>query len=216
DIVACGGQARALADVGRAIDRRAAAGRAFARIGVVLRAISGIGGNLPLLVLLAGAPWLIAHGRLTVGGLLGAIVYVSANLQPALRSATDTVTTSLVQLRVLLRNIVRRVPEPAADDRRAVVLGAPPTLRAVDVSFAHADGALAIVEHLDLAIEAGRHVAVVGPSGVGKSTLVDLLAGLRRPDAGRMSIGGVALDRLPAAGLRSLVTIVPQEAYVFV
>ena len=215
DIVACGGQAQALSDVARMIDRRADASRAFARTGALRSAFSGIGGNLPLLLLLATAPWLIEHGGFTVGGLLGAIVYVSGSLQPAVRSATDTVTTSLVQLRVLLRNIERQVPQAPSEDRRAIVLPEPPALRATDVSFAHADGALPIVEHLDLDIAAGTHLAIVGPSGVGKSTLVDLLAGLRRPDAGRLSIGGVGFDRLPAAGLRSLVTIVPQEAYVF-
>src|SRR6478736_83665 len=164
DIVACGGQAQAMSDVGRMIDRRANASRAFARTGALRSAFSGMGGNLPLLLLLATAPWLIEHGGLTVGGLLGAIVYVSGSLQPAVRSATDTVTTSVVQLRVLLRSIERQVPRPPAEDRRAVVLPEPPVLRATDVSFAHADGALPIVEHLDLDIAAGTHLAIVGPS----------------------------------------------------
>jgi ATP-binding cassette subfamily C protein len=125
---------------------------------------------------------------------------------------------SVVHLRVVLRNLARSTctssPSTGAD-HRAVVLAAAPVLRAEGLTFAHGVGTRRIVDSLDLAIDAGRHIAVVGPSGVGKSTLVDLLAGLCAPDGGRMSIGGVPFDRLPPAGLRTLITIVPQEAYVF-
>ena len=218
DIAACAAEDHAAADVERAIARRARAGRSLARASAARGAVSGLGGSATLVVLLVAAPWLVAGGRLSVGGLLGAIVYVTANLQPALGNAAETMAGSVVHLRVVLRNLARSTstssPSTGAD-HRAVVLPAAPVLRAEGLTFAHGVGARRIVDGLDLAIDAGRHIAVVGPSGVGKSTLVDLLAGLCEPDAGRLSIGGVPFDRLPPAGLRSLITIVPQEAYVF-
>ena len=219
DIAACGAEARALHDVGRCVDRRARSSRALARTGCARVAVSTIGGNAALIVLLAAAPWLTARGALSVGALIGAIVYVSANLQPALRGATDVLATSLVHLRVVLRNLAANATASAHGaatvDRRVVVLPAAPALRADGLTFAHGVGARRIVDGVDLTVAAGRHVAIVGPSGVGKSTLVDLLAGLRAPDGGRMSIGGLAFDRLPDAGLRALIAVVPQEAYVF-
>ncbi|MFT3852478.1 MAG: ABC transporter ATP-binding protein [Ilumatobacteraceae bacterium] len=218
DIAACGAERRAGGDVDAAIDRRARAARAAARAAVARTAVSALGGHGALVGLLVAAPWLVAGGRLSVGGFLGAVVYVTANLQPALCSATDTLAGSVVHLRVTLANLARAaVTPPTADDRRrrAVVLTAAPALRAEGLSFAHGAGARPIVDGLDLVVEPGAHLAVVGPSGVGKSTLVDLLAGLRAPDAGRLSIGAVAFDELPTAALRGLVAVVPQEAYVF-
>ncbi len=231
DIIASGGQARAFGEVRQTIDARARANVALARTMAVRTTIGSIGGNAPLLLLLAATPWLLGHGRLTVGGVLGAIVYVSGNLQPALHAAIDTAAISTVRLRVVLRNLARSGSAAAAADpdadvgsdanvgvgrpRRAVVLLNAPDLRVEVLSFAHAAGAHPIVDGLDLTIGFGGHLAIVGPSGVGKSTLVDLLAGLTAPDSGRVSIGGVPLDQIPPAGLRRLVTVVPQEAYVF-
>jgi ATP-binding cassette subfamily C protein len=55
----------------------------------------------------------------------------------------------------------------------------------------------------------------VGPSGVGKSTLIDLLVGLAPPDRGGVRLGGVPLGHMAPARLRRLIALVPQEAYVF-
>jgi ATP-binding cassette subfamily C protein len=70
------------------------------------------------------------------------------------------------------------------------------------VVFAYGPGAAPVLDRLDLAVPAGEHLAVAGPSGIGKSTLLALIAGVLRPDAGEVLRGP---DRV----------LVPQEAYVF-
>ncbi len=57
---------------------------------------------------------------------------------------------------------------------------------------------------VDLELGSGEYVAVMGESGVGKSTLLNLIAGLDRPDAGTIAVDGVALDGLDDDGLTAL------------
>jgi ATP-binding cassette subfamily C protein len=80
------------------------------------------------------------------------------------------------------------------------------------VSFRHADGGG--VEAVDLFLHPGEIVGVVGPSGAGKTTFVDLLAGLLEPDAGHVSVGGVRLNRSNAAQYRERMAYVGQDSFL--
>jgi putative ABC transport system ATP-binding protein len=77
-------------------------------------------------------------------------------------------------------------------------------LHGVTKSYEASDGPSVVLEDLDLTIAAGEKVSLVGCSGSGKSTLLALIAGLLRPDAGRVEIDGVALTDLDDAGTAAL------------
>jgi lipoprotein-releasing system ATP-binding protein len=66
-------------------------------------------------------------------------------------------------------------------------------------SYAHRGNTLSILRDLDISLEAGEMVAIVGASGVGKSTLLHVLGGLDRPDAGRVTVGATELTALSDA-----------------
>lgn len=74
---------------------------------------------------------------------------------------------------------------------------------------------LPVIRDLDLAIPDGDHLAVVGPSGIGKSTLAGLISGVLRPVRGQVLLGGVALGGLEPGALARRRVLIPQEAYVF-
>ena len=74
--------------------------------------------------------------------------------------------------------------------------------RGVDKAYRTAAGEVPVLKGLDLELAAGEMVAVVGASGVGKSTLLHVLGTLDRPDAGRVEVDGRDVFALPEAGLR--------------
>ncbi|MBV9775154.1 MAG: ATP-binding cassette domain-containing protein [Gemmatimonadetes bacterium] len=69
-----------------------------------------------------------------------------------------------------------------------------------------------VLEEVALAVPAGAFVAIVGPSGAGKTTLMDLLAGLREPDSGEVRVDGVPLATVDPAAWRRRLGYVPQES----
>ena len=82
-----------------------------------------------------------------------------------------------------------------------------------DVSFGF--GPQPTLSGLNLKLAAGELVAVTGPSGAGKTTLIDLLLGFHRPQRGEICVDGVALAEIDLLLWRSLIGYVPQELVLF-
>nr|WP_260408145.1 ABC transporter ATP-binding protein [Planomonospora venezuelensis] len=211
DIAACGAQERVARAVGVRVAEQAAAARALARM-TALRTLSlAVGAWLPVLLVLAGAPWLMAQGTGTgTGTILGALAYVSQSLAPALGNLVQGLAVSGVRLRVSLERILGD-DCPGSRPAAARVRGRDGSAELRGVTFAYGPHAEPVVTALDLSVPDGDHLAVVGPSGIGKSTLAALLTGGLLPGAGRVTVGGVPAHRLDPADR----VLIPQEAYVF-
>jgi ATP-binding cassette subfamily C protein len=82
------------------------------------------------------------------------------------------------------------------------------------VHFAY-DGGDDVLRGVDLTVRPGERLAVVGPSGAGKTTLSRLLAGIERPRTGTVTMGGVPIADLDPEQLRRQVVLVTQEHHVF-
>ncbi|MFI5527214.1 ABC transporter ATP-binding protein [Kitasatospora sp. NPDC051853] len=214
DVVACGAERQAATAVGTVIDRQAEAAVRLARAGTLRTLVVLLGGQLPLLAVLAAGPWLVGGGRLTGGQLIGAVTYVTANLLPALRALVGLVATWGIQLGTVLSRLALAgtVPVPAAGVA-APPVGAP--LATTGLTFSYGPWSEPVLAGLDLEIADGDHLAVVGPSGAGKSTLARLLTGGLAPTGGRVTLGGIPVDRVDPAHLHRQVALIPQEAYVF-
>ncbi len=223
DITATGAEAHIAADTGEQVEAELRAARALAHWGVLRVASLAVGGQLPIVLLLAAAPWLMAHG-VTTGALVGALAYVTQSLLPALRNLVHGLGTSGSRLTVVLRRLARPDTDPhdtgtatAAGpgpeySGAAPARGALPALSLTSVTFAYGPASTPVVQDLDLTVPAGSHLAVVGSSGTGKSTLTALVAGLLTPGQGTITVAGHAVPGPQAAAARVLI---PQEAYVF-
>jgi ATP-binding cassette subfamily C protein len=83
-----------------------------------------------------------------------------------------------------------------------------------EVSFKHADGR-ELLSGADLTIEPGRITTLVGPSGIGKTTCLDLILGLLPPKGGRVVLGGVDSQDVDLLKWRQMLGYVPQEVTLF-
>jgi HlyD family secretion protein len=83
------------------------------------------------------------------------------------------------------------------------------------VSYRYAPDAPAALREVSLRIPAGAMVGFVGPNGCGKTTLIDVLAGLVEPDTGRVLVDGIALDESRRGAWRRAIAYVPQQMYLF-
>lgn len=219
DVTACAAEERAAGAVGAVIDAQAAALRAYARTRLVRLPVLVLGVHLPLLALLALSPYLTARG-FTAGEIAGAAGYLVTGLQPGITVLVDAGGTLLLSLAVILGRLAG-VCEPDGAPTPSAALaprGAVPRSFGVEadrITFAYSPHAAPVVRELSLHVPEGAHLAVVGPSGTGKSTLANLLTGLLRPQRGDVTLGGVPLGRVDPGRLRSAVTLIPQESYVF-
>lgn len=109
--------------------------------------------------------------------------------------------------------------EPKVKDPAVPVLPARPArgeIRFEGVSFAYPGAPdRQVIWPLDLAVRSGERIAIVGPSGAGKTSIFQLLLRFYDPGAGTIRIDGVAIDAMRLADLRSLAAIVPQDPVIF-
>jgi ATP-binding cassette, subfamily B, multidrug efflux pump len=168
-----------------------------------------------LLVLWLGSRDVI-NGRLTLGGFVAFNAYLMMLSWPMIAFGW---VTNMVQRGMAswgrMREVLDAVPsitDPPPD--QLVVL---PKVRGAiefrDLTFAYGDRP--VLDHVSVRIDAGRTVALVGPTGSGKSTLVSVLPRLFDPPPGTVFIDGVDVRTLSLAQLRSAIGFVPQEAFLF-
>ncbi|MEU5811800.1 ABC transporter ATP-binding protein [Streptomyces sp. NPDC047718] len=231
DVVACGGGAEAGSRLESLITDQERLTRRLARWAAVRTTALGVAGRLPVVVLLLAAPWLIGRG-LSAGALAAALTYLVQSLLPALDALMGALGATGTRLLVVLDRFCpprpargpvpaprTEPPQPSPGARKpgpGPAVGVPvPAAELRRVRFAYGPHAQPVIDGLDLALREGEHLAVVGPSGIGKSTLAALLAGLLPPDRGTVLLAGAPAGRRPARGPDPRRTLLPQQAYVF-
>jgi ABC-type bacteriocin/lantibiotic exporter with double-glycine peptidase domain len=181
---------------------------------VVESLLGGLRMASPLLVLCVGG-WLVINGQLNLGVMLA----ISALAGRLLVPLTGLVSIAL-QFRTV-RGYLDRLDDVLETEPEQVMHSVPAqhTLEGrvalEHVSFRYRTHGPLVVDDVSLELHPGQHVAIVGRSGSGKSTVARLLVGLYTPAEGRILYDGVDLEELHYRAVRRQLGLVPQDPYLF-
>jgi ATP-binding cassette subfamily B protein len=183
--------------------------------------INYLSGGLPGLFLAAGTAIVFLYGgsrvidgSLTMGTLVAFVAYQMRLLGPV--QALMGLYASLATARVSLRRVHEILDAPVDVTESAAPVSLPAVRGEVildDVSFTFGRSGL-VLDSVSIHVRPGEVVAIVGPSGGGKSTIADLLVRQLDPDGGRILLDGHDLRALRLADLRRHVHVVDQDPFV--
>lgn len=168
------------------------------------------------LVLFQGARY-VMEGSLSAGELVVYLAYLKRGFKPLQDFAKYTGRLSkAVAAGERIAEILDVRPE--IEDRSTATIA--PALRGSitfqNVCFQYASGnGQPVLDHFSLEIAAGEHLAIVGPSGIGKSTLLSLLLRLRDPNSGQVRIDGIDIREWTLKSLRDQIAVILQENGIF-
>ncbi|MBR3595003.1 ABC transporter ATP-binding protein [Candidatus Saccharibacteria bacterium] len=158
---------------------------------------------------------MVLKGTLLIGNVQAFIQYLSRFNQP-LSNLSEIVATIQQTLAASERvfnflNEPEEAPDPAPAKTIASIKGA---VEFHDVSFSY-DKKSPIIKHFSAKIEPGAQVAIVGPTGAGKTTLINLLMRFYDPDSGYITIDGVPTTEMKRSSVRALFGMVLQDTWLF-
>jgi subfamily B ATP-binding cassette protein MsbA len=181
---------------------------------LLIAVISFLGFAAISLLLWYGGRQVIA-GTITPGDMVAIIIYMGIVVAPLGEFASQyaNIQAALGAIRRVYE-IMLMATETLTDSYSRVL---PPVAGRVyfkDVSF-HYEASKPILQNINLNVEPGQVVAIVGPSGVGKTTLVNLLLRFYDLPTGRIEIDGHDISQVNLTSLRQQIGLIPQETFLF-
>ena len=172
--------------------------------------------GLVLGILLGFGAFQAMDDEITIGSLVAIMAY-APRAYAALRAVLTTYTgTRLIDVSVQSLNELFELPLESASGRKLDARPAesePPSIEFSGVHFRYERGYE--VKDLSFTVNGGEFVGIVGPSGGGKTTIIDLLTRMQEPESGRISIDGTDIGTVELESLRSRIAVVPQDVFIW-
>ncbi len=189
----------------------------LARVDAAFRPVmTGLIGASTVIVVGVGG-WLALQGRLTVGNIAEFMIYVSILTWPV--ASFGYVVSMIQQASASMRRLteILDTPPDVADDERTdeSITSVRGQITFENVTYRYAPDAPAVLEDVSVSLPAGQTRGIVGRTGSGKTTLVELIPRMMDPAEGRVLIDGHDARTLPLQTLRRAVAHVPQDVFLF-
>jgi len=172
--------------------------------------------NLSLVVTLVAGGYFVATERITIGDFVAYLMFISLFLEPlrVLARFIEQYQQGMAGFRRFLE-IIETKPE-IVDKEDAIKLGEiRGDVEFKDVKFSYTDNATNILRNLNLKVPAGETVAIVGQSGVGKTTITNLIPRFYDIDEGSITVDGIDIRDVTQDSLRKNIGIVQQDVFLF-
>ena len=182
---------------------------------LLLMPLTGVLGNFFVIVLAAFGGWLALQGLVSVGIIATFIVYGQNFIQPLRQLANmyNAIQAALAGAERIFEIIDTGAEEDDADDG---LPGQPVRghVRCEAVDFSYSPGT-PVLRGMSLEARPGQMIALVGPTGAGKTTIINLLTRFYEIDKGRITIDGIDIRSIPKARLRRSLGLVLQDTFLF-
>lgn len=205
----------AAAQVGRANEKLYAAGRKAQFISYAVMPTIRLFNQLGyMLIAVVGAVFVI-NGRLSLGIVQAFFQYVNQVAEP-ITEASYTINTMQAAIASAERVFeILDAPEEDPDAIMPLLLNHPRGEVCFEqVRFGYEKDEV-LMKNVSISVRAGQKIAIVGPTGAGKTTLINLLLRFYEPQGGKITIDGVDIRQMTRAGLRGLLGMVLQDAWIF-
>lgn len=189
------------------------------RMTLIFLATYGLLFGLESIAVLGVGAYLTIEGTLTIGMLMAFISYKGEFSDRMQRFIDNVMSMRMLSLHVdRLSDIVLSAPENiqgAGPDYLCNQKIGVPEIVLKDVSFRYADGSPWTLLNVNLTLKAGEHVAIVGPTGCGKTTLAKIILGLLEPTSGSVLINGYPISHMGLSNWRTQIGAVMQDDQLF-
>ena len=185
------------------------------RISTWYFALIEFGGVFASALMIGIGGWLVHRGDVTLGTVVAFTLLLSSLFDPVqqLSQLYNTVQSAGAALNKLFQILDAK---PEVDEHpAAVALPEAGELRVDGVTFSYGGATNPALNNVSITVGVGEKLALVGPTGAGKSTLAKLMARLYDPQSGAVSYGGVNLPMATMDSLRKRIVVVPQEGFLF-
>ena len=178
-------------------------------------ALIEFGGVFASALIIGIGGWLVHRGDVTLGTVVAFTLLLSSLFDPVqqLSQLYNTVQSAGAALNKLFQILDAK---PEVDEHPgAVALPVAGELVVDGIDFTYYGSETRALQHVSISVGVGEKLALVGPTGAGKSTLAKLMARLYDPQVGSVSYGGIDLKMATMASLRERIVVVPQEGFLF-